>query len=194
MNIILEHLKTRRSIKAQSLIAPGPSNEELEEILLAANRVPDHKKLGPWRFIIFTGAANNQAGVVLAKRYKTKNPEATDKLAKFEESRFTRAPLVVGVVVSPRENDKVPRDEQVLSVGAVCQNLIIAATSLGYGAQWLTEWYSYDENIAKSFGLKDAESFAGFIYIGSFNCKPEERARADLKERISYFNTIDPVL
>src|SRR5690606_7049281 len=102
--------------------------------------------------------------------------------------RFTRAPLVIAVISSVVvDHPKIPQWEQVLSVGAACQNILIAATSLGFGAQWLTEWYAYDKAVHEALGLKTEERPAGFIYIGSYQQKPEERVRPDLQERISFW-------
>jgi len=47
-----------------------------------------------------------------------------------------RAPLVIAVISRVAKNTAAPEWEQMLSVGAACQNLLIAATALGYGAQW----------------------------------------------------------
>ena len=75
------------------------------------------------------------------------------------------------------ENHKIPLWEQELSAGAVCQNLLIAANAMGYGAQWLTEWYAYDRKIKANLGLASGERVAGFIYIGTPTTNPVERAR-----------------
>ena len=50
-------LRTRRSVKPDLMTEPGPTPVQLEEILTIAARVPDHKKLVPWRFIVLTGDA-----------------------------------------------------------------------------------------------------------------------------------------
>ncbi len=181
-------LLTRRSVMANDLCEPGPGEQEIETILKAAHRVPDHGKIGPWRFILFTGNARREFGNVLADIAQKNNPEITEKLVNFERERFTRAPLVIAVISSVDVNHpKIPQWEQVLSVGAACQNILLAATSLGYGAQWLTEWYAYDKAVHEALGLNADEKPAGFIYIGSFVNKPEERVRPDLMERVSYW-------
>ena len=48
---ILSLLGTRRSGKPRELVGPGPTAEEMEQILTIAARVPDHGKLTPWRFV-----------------------------------------------------------------------------------------------------------------------------------------------
>jgi nitroreductase len=58
---------------------------------------------------------------------------------------------------------------------------------MGFAAQWLTEWYAYDETIDAKLGLKSGERVAGFVYIGSATAKPDERQRPDLQQRIQHW-------
>lgn len=187
MHTLIEQILNRRSVKAGDLNEPGPSSNELETILRAAHRVPDHGKLGPWRFIIFQDKARSRFGQILAETFKTENPDTSAESLQFEAQRFTRAPVVIGVVATSVDHPKIPIWEQQLSVGACCQNILLSAHSMGYGAQWLTEWYSYSETIAQALSLKVEEKLAGFIYIGSYKDKPPERKRPDLEERIYYW-------
>jgi len=184
---ITDFLLQRRSVCAKDLCEPGPDEEQLDIILRAAHRVPDHGKIGPWRFVVFQGEAREKFGRKLARRFAKKNEEASTKLVDFESNRFMRAPLIIAVISSPVDHPKVPEWEQVLSAGAVCQNILLAAHAMGFGAQWLTEWYAYDKKIAKKLSLTDAENIAGFMYIGSVKEVPEERVRPDLNERITNY-------
>ncbi len=186
-NEISRFLLTRRSVSAKDLVEPGPTDEQLDTILRAGHRVPDHGKIGPWRFIIFQGEARAHFGKVLSTQFKSLNPDASEKLLNFEKNRFLRAPLIIGVVSSPVDHPKVPEWEQELSTGAACQNILLAAHALGFGAQWLTEWYAFDRTIAKELSLTPAERIAGFIYIGRFENKPDERIRPDLNERVAFY-------
>ena len=114
------------------------------------------------------------------------NPKLSADRAIFEGQRFLRAPLVVGVISSPKECARgTPEWEQVLSSGAVCYNLCLAAQAGGFGAQWLTEWYAYDTDVQKALGLSTEEKVAGFIYIGTPEAPSTERARPDVKSLAS---------
>ena len=179
-NEILDLLLTRRSVKAKELTTPGPNAHQLDCILRAAHRVPDHKKLGPWRFIVFQGDARQSAGEHLAHALEKENACATPQMLVFEKTRFLQAPLVIAVVSSPVENEKVPEWEQILTAGAVCQNILIASNAMGYASQWLTEWYAYDKVVLKELNLNPNERIAGFIYIGTASKQPKERGRPDL--------------
>jgi len=167
----------RRSTPVKQMSEPGPSTEQLSVLLRAAARVPDHGKLAPWRFITFTGEARSRFGSVLSAAFQEDNPEAIEEMVAFERGRFERAPVVVAVVSRVRENHKIPEWEQILSAGAACQTMLIAAQAMGFAGQWLTEWYAYHPKVKDALGLKSGERIAGFIYLGTATEAPRERAR-----------------
>lgn len=178
----IDLLLTRRSAKALTMVEPGPDDSELETILRAGARVPDHGKLAPWRFILFKEEARRQFGEVLAKIYREAETRATEEQVEFERNRLARAPLVVAVVSRVTPGIKIPEWEQLLSAGAVCQNMLIAATALGYGAQWLTEWYAFDARVNEALGLGENEKIAGYLYFGSESVEKDERPRPELSD------------
>ncbi len=178
----IDLLLTRRSAKALTMVEPGPSDSDIETILRAGARVPDHGKLAPWRFILFKDDARKQFGDVLARVYAVAEPRATDEQVAFERGRLTRAPLVIAVVSRVTPGIKIPEWEQLLSAGAVCQNMLVAATALGFGAQWLTEWYAFDDAVNQALGLGENEKIAGYLYFGSESVAKDERPRPDLSD------------
>lgn len=186
---LLDIITSRRSVSAKDMSEPGPTSEQLQTLLQAAHRVPDHGKLGPWRFVIFQGAARADFSRELAAIYREENPEATDKLLQFQAELLTRAPLVIAVISTAGPHVKISEWEQVLSAGAACQNLLLAAHTMGFGAQWLTEWYGYSKKVHALLKMEDHHRIAGFIYVGSYREKPEERVRPSLQERITYWNS-----
>ncbi len=187
MNHPINLITRRRSILAKNMIEPGPPADELQSILDSAHRVPDHGKIGPWRFVVFEGDSRLRFGRQLKDIYQQDNPDASDKLLQFQAETLTRAPLVIAVISTAGEHKKVPEWEQVLSAGACCQNILLAASTLGYGAQWLTEWYSYSDKVNELLKMEPHHKVAGFIYIGSFADKPAERDRPSLDDRISHY-------
>lgn len=187
-NETLNSLLTRRSVKVKNMSAPAPSAEQLDQILTAATRVPDHGKLCPWYFIVLEDESRAQAGEVLRKAYAKENPNCREGKAADEAKRFTRAPMVIAVVSRARKG-KAPLWEQILSAGAVCQNLILATDASGFAAQWLTEWYAYNDDVKAAFGLDERDNFAGFIYIGTATEVPEDRDRPDLAEIVTHWTT-----
>jgi nitroreductase len=180
-------LQTRRSVAPRLLAAPAPSDAELETLLTIAARVPDHARVVPWRFIIIDHVAGTRLGETIASTYAEDHPEADAEHLASERQRLTRAPLVIAVVSSPREHPKAPEWEQILSAGAVCMNLIIAANAMGYATNWRTEWYAFDRRILDVLGLTPTERIAGFIHIGTATEQPSERERPVLDTIVTTF-------
>ena len=181
----LELLLRRRSLVAAKQTGPGPTPEELDVLLRCATRVPDHAKLTPWRIAVARGEAQRRLGEVFAEVFKRDHPEATDKQLALERARPCRAPLLL--IVSTRiTSERIPRQEQLLSGGAVCQNILIAATALGYASQWLTEWPSYHPEVKAALNIAPSDEILGFIYIGRAEEAPKERPRPALEEVVSY--------
>ncbi len=180
-------LLTRRSGSAKAMTAPGPNADELRRILAAGMRAPDHGKLAPWRFILFEGEARHGMGRLLVECLRENEPQASEERLAMERNRFARAPVVVAVVSRVREAIPIPVWEQELSAGAVCQNILVAAHSLGFVANWVTEWCAYDARVRERLGLKVGERIAGFIYIGSSALPLEERVRPNPDALITRF-------
>lgn len=180
-------LTRRRSSAAPTLGDPGPSADTLSLILRIGARVPDHRRVNPFRFIVIEGEARARAGDVLANVYSGNNPQADEEAVELERSRFERAPVVVAVVAATVPEHKTPEWEQILTVGAVCQNMLIAASASGFAAQWLTEWCAYDGDVLSALGLSESERIAGYIYIGTAQEAPVERPRPELEPLITRF-------
>lgn len=179
-------LARRRSTKLMYLTTPAPNADELDALISLAGRVPDHGKLGPWRFVVIDGDARSRAGAALEEVIR--NDEGVDDARRaFVRDWFNRAPACVMVVSAPRPNPKVPEWEQVLSAGAVCFNLLLTAHAFGYAGSWLTEWPTFDERARVALGLSAEERIAGFVYLGTATQGATERVRADVRSRISRF-------
>ncbi len=182
-----DFLRIRRSASIKSLSNPGPTQEQLNDILTIATRVPDHGKLHPWYLVLFQGDSRTKFGHILSARWAQTHTDATQEQLTFEAQRFLRAPLVVAVISRIREA-KIPKWEQLLSAGALCYNLCLAANSYGFGANWITEWYAYDEDIRRALSCEDKrDHIAGFIYIGTEISKQADRERPDLDKISSHW-------
>ena len=191
MKNIIKFLQSRRSITAKNMICNQVNEDDLDDILSCGVRVPDHGALNPWELIVIKGDAKLRIGNdILAKEYHLNNPEASVDDINFERSRLCRASVVIAVLFKPVSHPKIPFWEMQLSSGAVCSNLLIAAQSLGYAAQWLTEWYAYNNSMIKELGGNpDTDKIAGFIYIGDKDKTPIERRRPSKEKVIRYITS-----
>lgn len=184
---VLAPLTQRRSVPSRLLAAPGPDRAQLETLLTAAMRVPDHGKLAPWRFVLIEGEARHVLGERLVARAREIDPNAPAAALEKDRERFCFAPTIVAVVATPVAGHKVPVVEQLLSGGAVCFALLLAAQGMGFGAQWLTGWAAYDREILAGLGLAPEEQLLGFIHIGTPQGEAPERLRPALPDKLSVF-------
>lgn len=185
-NPLLNQLLTRRSAKVAALKEPGPTPQQLEQILTVAARVPDHKRVVPWRFIVFDGEARAQFGNVLADvvARESTDPPSPVRLD-TERKRFLQAPLVVALVFRHVPTPGAPELEQLMSCGAAGMNLVHAAHAMGFGANWVTGWAAFSPGIHAALKLAPNEKVAGFIYIGTPGERQEERERPALSSVVS---------
>ncbi len=182
-----DYLKTRRSVGIGFLKEPGPTPDELREILTIGTRVPDHGKFAPWRLVVIEGAARIAAGEKLAAIQQARNPQLDAQSLENEKRQFLPAPVTIGVLFCPRPNPKAPELEQLLSAGNVCFNLSHAAFALGFAASWTNKWYGWDTEAQQMLGAKGGERFVGFIHVGTPTTVIEDRERPDLGKVVSWF-------
>ncbi len=181
----LDFLLTRQSYPILALQQPAPDRETLTTILTAAARTPDHGKLVPWRFVVLEKAAMERVSGQIAKR----GPELGIEQAKIDKpvGVYGKTPVAVVVLESPVDSDKVPAVEQTYSTGAVCLALVNAATAAGFGANWVSNWFSHDRQfITEAFGAKPHERVAGIIHIGSKGPEAPDRPRPDLGQIVTW--------
>ena len=178
-------LMTRRSVRTRDMIGPGPDKKALKKILAAGMRVPDHGKLTPWRFVVLTGNAREKLGKAITDGMIAEF-ESSEKTAQKMSGFATQAPALIVAIYSPNDSRPIPEWEQELSMGASCQNMIIAATALGYATQWLTGWASYSKYVAKALKMTQKEKIAGFIFLGNQTENPKERPRPEADDHITW--------
>jgi nitroreductase len=184
----LDFLNSRRSMPARQLGEPGPSPQQLDDLLSAALRVPDHGKLMPWRMLVIRGEAKTQLGERLALLHQKIEPGIADSQLLKDRERYTFAPLVIAVIARIDEHHhKVPAQEQLLSAGCVAYNVLLGAQALGFAAQWLTGWAAYDPEAASLLGLSENERIIAFVHIGTAKESAPERTRPALQEVVGEF-------
>lgn len=177
----LKLLALRRSTPVAMLGEPGPSADDLDALLRLAMRVPDHRKLEPWRVLIIEGEARNRLGDYFAAARHLRDPDVSEAALEDERKLPLRAPVVLAVISAPvHDPKKTPTWEQQLSAGALCQALMVAVSAMGWAACWITEDPAYDSHVHAALGMKAGEQIAGFIYLGTAKEQPVERRRPDV--------------
>lgn len=178
---LLSLLRTRRSAKPRLMTGPGPTAQELKQMLEIASRTPDHGKLTPWRFVIVDQEQRDRFAALL--RQALSEEDSCAPIAKHnKEDEFAHYPGTLVVLVSaPVHGHKIPVWEQELACGAAGMNLLLAATALGYVAGWVTGWRAYSPRVTAAF-CEPGQRIAGFIFIGHSAVDLDERPRPALEE------------
>jgi nitroreductase len=182
----LSLLSTRRSGKPRDLVAPGPDDEQLKQILEIATRTPDHGKLAPWRFVVVPAERRDAFAALLRDAYLAERPEAKRIEMEAVEQFARQAPALVVALSAPKPESHIPLWEQELSAGAACMNLLHAATATGFAGGWLTGWAAYSDQVRDAFGAAP-ERIAGFLFLGTPGKPPEERPRPELERVVRYW-------
>src|SRR3974390_3762404 len=93
-------------VSAVRLTEPGPAHEQIDIILKAAVRAPDHGRLSPWGWIVIEGMALERLGQAYIDLKRRSNPENRDFDRSIEIAKAFRAPTLIAVGVSIPENPK----------------------------------------------------------------------------------------
>jgi nitroreductase len=165
----LDAIARRRSIGR--LGEPAPSGDALGMILQAGAQAPDHGELRPFRFVVLQGPAKDAFGSVLEEAYvrrcQAMDAEPVPAKREKERTKLGRAPVVVVVAAVRQPSDKIPWEEQQAAASAACQNVLLAATALGYGSMWRTGEPSYDPHVKRALGFDEDAALVGWLYLGT---------------------------
>lgn len=160
----VELLLSRQSVNL--LQEPAPDGAELDLILDAGLRAPDHGRLRPWRFVLIRGEQRQAWAARLAEAAMARDPETGPAMAEKSRAWVARTPLIIAVGVEIREG-KIPEIEQMLSAGAAAMNMLNTIHLLGYGGMWVTGANSYDPQVNKALGFEAPSRLVGFLGVGT---------------------------
>jgi len=179
----------RRSVAVKRLGGPGPTRDELETILRAALSAPDHGALRPWRIIRCTGSSRARLAEIFVDAKRSRHPDSTEIQLEREREKALRPPVLLALIAATKpEHEKVPEAEQFASAGAALQSILLASHGLGYGAIVLSGSRCHDPDIRQLLGIAAAETFLGFISIGTIVEAPKQASRPTLDDVVFDFD------
>ncbi|MBP6121419.1 MULTISPECIES: NAD(P)H nitroreductase [Providencia] len=177
-------LLNRRS--ASRLTTPAPQGEELENILAAGMRAPDHGALRPWHFVVMQNEGITRFSKLLEKA-------AIDgKLGKEVEEKARnapfRAPLIITVIAKVQQSPKIPQWEQIVAASCTVQAMQMAAVAQGFGGIWRSGSWTEDPIVREGLGCEENDHIVGFLYIGTPELKaPTKVQRPDMTGFVTHF-------
>jgi len=142
-------------------------DEQLDLLLRAAIRAPDHGLLRPWRFIVLQGEQRERLGDIMEAQLLEEQPEADKRSREIARNKALRAPTIIVAVAEVTENHKIPVWEQVLAVGAAVQNMMVASYELGLGAMWRTGAIANSDQAKRMLGFAPKDQVVAYLYLGT---------------------------
>lgn len=153
---------------AARLKPPAPDAEQLQRILKAAGRAPDHGHMAPWRFIILEADSRDRLADAIVESRRRRDPRVPPDALEAVRQKVLRAPMIIVVACAAQpDHPKIPEIEQVLATGAATQNLLLAAHALGFGAVWKTGPAAYDPVVKAGLGLAPTDHIIAMVHIGT---------------------------
>lgn len=164
---VLDAIAHRRSV---SKVGPNtPSDQEIRTLLAAVTHVADHKSLRPWRLILIRGEDRLTLARALDAAQGIERPEGEVNPKPF------RAELLIALVASPVEHEKVPTWEQHATAAGVGHLLELALWQAGWGVMWRTGIFANAPQVRKAHGLAENELLMGWLYVGDIDASHRQR-------------------
>ena len=173
----LKLLLTRYSVSAKHLREPGPSDEAIWAMAMAALRAPDHEKRIPFRFVVARGEGLERLAALFVD-YGRRHGKTAEDLER-EREKALQAPVVIAVIarINP-EDDVVPVHEQWTTVGGAIANAVNALHFMGFGAKMVAGARAGDPQIVAAH-CRAGETLVGWIAAGTMDGPPKARGEID---------------
>jgi|TARA_B110001469_G_scaffold32281_1_gene32826 nitroreductase len=183
---LLQGLLNRVSI--HRLESPAPTSDQLEVMLQAALRAPDHANLKPWRSVMVKGEGLTKLGQILHQAQLERAPESDAQTLERCIKMPHRAPSILVLVASPKEHPKVPEAEQIQATAAAGSAILLAAHAQNIGAVWRTGWVVSHPMIREAFDIKEHEQIIAMIYMGTPSVTPRPAPTVSSQEFIKHWH------
>ncbi len=178
---VLQALLSRHSVGPKHLAEPGPDEAQLQRMVEAALRGPDHGELVPFRFKWVGGEARERMAALFAAAARRAGKDEAG--ASLDAERALRPPVTVAVVARiDMGHPQVPAHEQWACVGGALANFLNAAHLMGYGAKMLSGAKVRDTDIVAAF-CEPGETLLGWIALGTA-AKPGRASRKPAAEAV----------
>lgn len=176
---VLDALLSRSSVKAADLVAPGPTDSQLERAFAAACCAPDHGGLRPWRFIVFRGAQREALGRLREAALAARDPATPPAVLETERMKADRAPVAIVVGAKLRHGHRIPVSEQMASVVAATMNMLNAFHAMGLGAILVSGFLTEDEGLRTALGFAKTDALLGYVHVGTLPAGHTPHQRPD---------------
>ena len=103
-----------------------------------------------------------------------------------ERNKPLSSPVIVALIGSPKKEDNIVPQEEVVAAGAALQNMLLAAHSLGLAGFVRTGAHSYSGEVRTFFGMGEDETLIGMVYLGYASGTIPPGKRAPFRDKVSW--------
>lgn len=197
-------IHSRQNVSPRRLVEPGPSPQQLQDILGTAAAAPDHGQLLPWRFVIVPAARRERLAEVFGLALRDRDPDATPTQIESAREKAHRAPCLMLAIARLAERDaqadlapargarhpessdaEVCDAERLVSFGCAIQNIVLSAHAAGFGTGLTSGQAMASPHLRALFTLRDNEQAVCCINIGTVSKHKPMRLRPALADYVS---------
>lgn len=171
------------------------AREQVETMLEAAVRAPNHKLTNPWEFYVIGGRPKEYLAQLRGrlKSEKAGDPDSPQAKRSYERAYGEMATVPWAILVCQRlAEDPVRREEDLLSVGCAIQNLMLAAHSMGIGTFWGTGPLLNHPETFRVLSIPEGHRGVGLVFVGYPAHPVEARARDPITEHVRFVTELPP--
>jgi F420 biosynthesis protein FbiB-like protein len=192
---LLAVFRRRRSVRLFK--AAGLDAAALERVLEAARLAPSAHNRQPWRFVVIQDE-EGRAGLAEAMTARLRSdrladgaaPEQVEADVSRSRERLRQAPCAILVCLTMEAMDRYPDDRRneaerlmaVQSVAMAGENLLLAATTEGWGGCWMCAPLFAGDEARRALELPPDWEPQGLILLGEAAEQPPPRGRRSLGE------------
>jgi nitroreductase len=186
---LLQLMQRRRSIGLKSMSPDAVNVEDIKLMLEAAVWVPNHGMSEPWRFTVFSGEGRRALGEAFAEAYRLSTPDDKfdEKALVAQRDRVWQAPVWISIGMMP--GDRYPEWEELMTMGAVVENMQLMATQLGLGSRLSSGTISTHPHVAHFVGLQPPAKLLAFLYVGRPAGAWPNGVRKPVSEKVAWRET-----
>ena len=197
-------IHSRRNVSPRRLDEPGPSAQQLHDILGAAAAAPDHGQLVPWRFVIVPKALRERLAQVFGLALVDRDQNATPEQIENAREKAHRAPFLMLAIARLTGRDEQARTaamhgaqrhesteaevndaERLVSFGCAIQNIVLSAHAAGFGTGLTSGQALASPRLIELFGLRENEQAVCCINIGTVTKHKPVRLRPVVSDYVS---------
>lgn len=182
---------------------------DIREIIRLAGLAPSINNYQPWKYYIISNRDMLKKMALEISREIAGMPESSTRMAKHLKNQaawystfFQSAPMLIALAAHPYESDfdrgvSIPADEldkmrnypDLQSSGASIQNLLLAATDMGYGTCWMTGPLYARNTLQEILGISDPWRLISFVAIGKpMGGETKSRGKRNLADEMEIFD------